>query len=70
MKGAFTNNSTYFDGIYSKQQCEFRKRNAQHSLLKLLEKWKQSLDQGLVFSVLLTDRSKAFDCLSYELFAV
>ena len=69
MKGAFTNNSTYFDGIHSKQQCEFRKRNAQHSL-KLLKKWRQSLDQGLVFSVLLTDRSKAFDCLSYELFAV
>ena len=37
--------------------------NAQHSLLKLLEKWRESLDQVLVFGVLLTDLSKAFDCL-------
>ena len=44
--------STYFDGILSKQQCGFKKGfNAQHSLLKLLEKWRQSLDQGLVFGV-------------------
>ena len=47
--------SAYFDWILSKQQCGFRKDfNAQHSLLKLLEKWRQSLDQGLVFGVLLT----------------
>ena len=62
--------SAYFDGILSKQQCGFRKGfNAQHSLLKLLEKWRQSLDQGLEFGVLLTDLSKAFDCLSHELLA-
>ena len=62
--------SAYFDGILPKQQCRFRKGFiAQHSLLKLLEKWRQSLDQGLEFGVLLTDLSKAFDCLSYELLA-
>ena len=62
--------SAYFDGILSKQQCGLRKGfNAQHSLLKPLEKWRQSLDQGLVFGVLLTDFSKAFDCLSHELLA-
>ena len=72
MKGAFTINyqSAYFDGILSKQQCGFKKGfNAQHSLLKLLEKWGQSLDQGLVFGVLSTDFSKAFDCISRELLA-
>ena len=54
--------SAYFDRILSKQQCGFRKGfNVQHSLLKLLEKWSQSLDQGLEFGVLLTDLSKAFD---------
>ena len=42
------------DGILSKQQCGCRKGfNAQHSLLKLLEKSKQSSEQGLVFGVLL-----------------
>ena len=36
-------------------KSRFRKGfSAQHSLLKLLEKWRQSLDQGLVFGVLLT----------------
>ena len=33
----------------------------------MLEKWKSSLDKGKVFGVLLTDLSKAFDCLSHEL---
>ena len=32
-----------------------------------MEEWKESVDQGLVFGALLTDLSKAFDCLSYEL---
>ena len=51
LKDAFMNN---IDGILSKQQCGCRKGfNAQHSLLKLLEKSKQSSEQGLVFGVLL-----------------
>ena len=33
----------------------------------MLEKWKSSVDKGKVFRVLLTDLSKAFDCLSHEL---
>ena len=33
----------------------------------MLEKWKSSVDKGKVFGVLLTDLSKAFDCLSHEL---
>ena len=37
--------------------------NAQYSLVKQLEKWRQSLDQGLVFG----DLSKALGCLSHEL---
>ena len=57
----------YFDGILSKQQWLRKGFNAQYSLLKLLEKGKQSLDQGLGFGVLLTDLSKAFDCISHEL---
>ena len=58
----------FFDKVLSKYQCGFRKGfSAQHCLIKLLEQWKKSIDQGLVFGALLTDLSKAFDCLSHEL---
>ena len=58
----------YFDQILSKFQCGFRKgSNVQHCLIALTEKWKKSVDSGGVFGALLTDLSKAFDCLSHEL---
>ena len=60
--------TNFFDKILSKYQCEFRKGfNSQHCLINLLEKWRQPLDQDLVFYALLTDLSKTFDCLSHEL---
>ena len=33
----------------------------------MLEKWKRAVDNGKAFGLLLTDLSKAFDCLSHEL---
>ena len=33
----------------------------------MLGKWKSLVDKGRAFGVLLTDLSKAFDCLSHEL---
>ena len=33
----------------------------------MLEKWKRSIDNGKAFGALLTDLSKAFDCLDHEL---
>ena len=33
----------------------------------MLEKWKNAVDKGKVFGALLTDLSKAFDCLPHEL---
>ena len=33
----------------------------------MLEKWKRSVDTGKAFGTLLTDLSKAFDCLDYVL---
>ena len=38
------------------------------SLMALLEKWRENTDRGLEFGILLTDLSKAFDCLSHDLF--
>ena len=33
----------------------------------MIEKWRESLDQGGAYGALLTDFSKAFDCLPHEL---
>ena len=61
--------STYFEDIHSKYQPGFRKEhNTQHCLLPLTEKWKQSADHGKAFGALLTDLSKAFQCLPHSLF--
>ena len=56
------------ESFLSKYQCGFRKGySTQHCLLFMLEKWKRAVDNGKVFGILLTDLSKAFDCLSHEL---
>ena len=58
---------TYFDNL-SKYQYGFRKGfNAQHCLVNMIEKWKESVDSGGAFGALMTDLSKAFDCLNHEL---
>ena len=52
----------------SKYQCGFRKGySTKHCLLAMLEKWKSAVDKGKSFGALLTDLSKAFDCLPDEL---
>ena len=59
---------TYFDNLLSKYQCGFRKGyNAQHCLVYMIEKWKESADSGEAFGAFMTDFSKAFDCLHHEL---
>ena len=58
----------FFDGIFSKFQCGFRKNfSAQDCLIALLEKWRSASDNGKAFGALLTDLSKAFDCLPHRL---
>ena len=58
----------FFDSILSKYQCGFRRGcNVQHCLITLIEKWKESVDNGEAFLTLFTDLSKAFDSLSHEL---
>ena len=41
--------------------------SAQFSLVAMLEIWKGAVDDKKEFEALLTDLSKAFDCLSHEL---
>ena len=59
--------SEFFESILSKFQCGFRKGyGAQHCLLMMLETWKEATDNNKAFGALLTDLSKAFDCLSHD----
>ena len=47
-------------------QCGFRKGfKAQHRLVSMIEKWKESVDNGGAFGALMADLSKAFDCLHH-----
>ena len=49
-------------------QCGFRNSyGTQHCLLLMLEIWKEATDNNKAFGALLTDLSKAFDCLSHDL---
>ena len=60
--------SVYFDNFLSDQQWRFRKGySTQHCLLKLLGKWKKSVDKGKYFGFFLTELSKAFNCRDHEL---
>ena len=60
--------SNFMEPFFSKQQCGFRKGySTQYCLLSMLEKWKSAVDKGKYFGALLTDLSKAFDCISHEL---
>ena len=53
----------YFDQIFSKFQCGFRKRFIQICLLYMIENWKESLDQRGHYGELLTNFLKVFDCI-------
>ena len=60
--------SKFFENILSKFQCGFRKGfSPQYCLLVRIEKWKRMLDNGGICEALLTDLSKAFDCLPHDL---
>ena len=67
-EGHVWTNVKVFENFLSTRQCDFRKcYRTQHCILALLEKWKCAADRGKTFGALLTDLSKVFDCLDYEL---
>ena len=58
----------FVESILSKFQSGFRKGfSAQHCLLVMIEKMRMSIDKKMFSGVLLTDLSKAFDCLAHDL---
>ena len=60
--------SKYFESLLATNQCGFRKVfTSQYCLLVMLEKFKEAIDRGNQFGALLTDLSKAFDCIDHNL---
>ena len=58
----------YMNTHLSSYLCGFRKGySAQHCLMMMLERWRNALDNKLTAGALLTDLSKAFDCLHHGL---
>ena len=59
---------SYMQNVLSIFLCGFTKgMNAQNCLLFMVELCKKALDKGNKYGVLLTDLSKAFDCLVHDL---
>ena len=57
----------YIDTVLSKVQCGFRKSfSTQYSLIAMIEKWRKNMDKGKSCAALLTDLSKAFDCIVHD----
>ena len=62
------NMSYYFNGVWLKSQCGFRKGfGAQNCILYMIEAIRKTRDSHGVFAAVVTDLSKAFDCISHEL---
>ena len=51
----------YFSVVFAK------KYSTQHALIAMIEKAKKILDMGGTFGAVLTDFSKAFDCMTHDL---
>ena len=60
--------SNHFDNILSKFQCGFRRGyGPQHCLLLMIDQWKKAVDNNKIFGAVLTDLSKAFNCICHDL---
>ena len=64
----FNQIGTYFELYFSSFLTGFyKKHNTQHSLLKMLELWKEALDKGNSVGAIFMDLSKAFEILNHGL---
>ena len=60
--------SQYIEKYLSPSLCDFRKnQSTQHCLAVLVEKWRKAIDHKQHAGGILTDLSKAFDCLNHDL---
>ena len=60
--------SNYLDNILAKSQCDFtRGYSLEQSRLLMIDKRKKAVDSNKVFEAVLTDLSKAFDCIYHDL---
>ena len=58
----------YMNDLLSPLLCGFRKNHStQLCLIIMLERWKKALDNKKIAGALLTDLSKAFDCINHDL---
>ena len=59
----------FIENFFSKFQFGFRKGyKTQQCLIALIEKWKSVTEKEKSFGALLTDLSKAFDCVFFSYF--
>ena len=60
--------TSYFQGVLSDFLSAYRKHHSCHTtLLRLVEDWKKSLDDGKLVAMVAMDLSKAFDSLPHSL---
>ena len=56
------------ENVFSPQISAYRKSyNSQHVLIRLIEEWREYLDKDFVVGAVITDLSKAFDCILHDL---
>ena len=67
-RNMFDQISSYIDKYLSPFLCGFRKGlSTQYCLTAMLDHWKKAIDNEKLAGAVLTDLSKAFDCLNHEL---
>ena len=67
-KNMYSQIFSYIETFLSPHLFGYRKgHSTQHCLLTMIEMWRKALDEEKVAGAILTDLSKAFDCLSHDL---